>query len=113
MEALHMGARRRHAVAQEAAFLDGLVNAQLEFIRQLPAHQREELAEALAVLVMLAQDHRYRAQGWISRRELRHRISRALARLDALHRCRCVTSAMIRMGRGRFCAYVGYCEMRR
>jgi hypothetical protein len=34
--------------------------------------------------VMLAQDHRYRAQGWISRRELRHRISRALARLDAL-----------------------------
>jgi hypothetical protein len=84
MEALHMGARRRHAVAQEAAFLDGLVNAQLEFIRQLPAHQREELAEALAVLVMLAQDHRYRAQGWISRRELRHRISRALAHLDAL-----------------------------
>jgi hypothetical protein len=79
-----MGARRRHAVAREAAFLDGLVDAQLEFIRQLPMHRREELAEALAVLVMLAQDHRYRAQGWISRRELRHRIGQALAGLDAL-----------------------------
>ncbi len=79
-----MGARRRHAVARQAAFLDGLVDAQLEFIRQLPMHRREELAEALAVLVMLAQDHRYRAQGWISRRELRHRIGRALAGLDAL-----------------------------
>jgi hypothetical protein len=79
-----MGAKRRQAVAQEAAFLDGLVDAQLEFIRQLPLHRREELAEALAVLVMLAQDHRYRAQGWISRRELRHRIGRALAGLDAL-----------------------------
>jgi hypothetical protein len=79
-----MGARLRHAVAQEAAFLDDLVDAQLEFIRQLPMHRREELAEALAVLVMLAQDHRYRAQGWISRRELRHRIGQALAGLDAL-----------------------------
>ncbi|MGH3780328.1 MAG: hypothetical protein ACRDRO_06780 [Pseudonocardiaceae bacterium] len=71
-------------MAQEAAFLDGLVDAQLEFIGQLPMHRREDLAEALAVLVMLAQDHRYRAQGWISRRELRHRISRAIAGLDAL-----------------------------
>ncbi len=79
-----MGARRRHAVAREAAYLDGLVDAQLEFIRQLPMHRREELAEALAVLVMLAQDHRYRAQGWISRRELRRRIGGALAGLDAL-----------------------------
>jgi hypothetical protein len=79
-----MGARRRHAVAREAAYLDGLVDAQLGFIRQLPMHRREELAEALAVLVMLAQDHRYRAQGWISRRELRRRIGQALASLDAL-----------------------------
>jgi len=71
-------------VAQEADFLDGLVDAQLEFIRQLPMHRRADLAEALAVLVMLAQDHRYRAQGWISRRELRHRIGQALAGLDAL-----------------------------
>ena len=79
-----MVARRRRAVAREADYLDGLVNAQLDFIGQLPMHRREELAQALAVLVMLAQDHRYRARGWISRRELRHRIGRALAGLDAL-----------------------------
>ncbi|HEX4103141.1 MAG: hypothetical protein WA731_21110 [Pseudonocardiaceae bacterium] len=79
-----MGARRRHAVAREADYLDGLVDAQLDFIGQLPMHRREELAEALAVLVMLAQDYRYCSQGWISRRELRHRIGRALAGLDAL-----------------------------
>jgi hypothetical protein len=76
--------RRRRAVAREADFLDGLVDAQLDLITQLPMHQRDELAEALAVLVMLAQDHRYSAQGWITRRELRHRIGRALAGLDAL-----------------------------
>lgn len=75
---------RRQVAAREAAFLDELVDAQLEFIGQLPMHRREELAEALALLVMLAQDHRYRAQGWINRRELRHRIDRALAGLDAL-----------------------------
>ncbi|MGB8258472.1 MAG: hypothetical protein WCE71_24440 [Pseudonocardiaceae bacterium] len=71
-------------MAREADYLDGLVDAQLDFIGQLPMHRREELAEALAVLVMLAQDYRYCAQGWISRRELRHRIGRALAGLDAL-----------------------------
>ena len=79
-----MGVGRRQVAAREAAFLDELVDAQLEFIGQLPMHRREELAQALAVLVMLAQDHRYRARGWISRRELRHRIGRALAGLDAL-----------------------------
>jgi len=79
-----MGVGRRQVAAREAAFLDELVDAQLEFIGQLPMHRREELAEALALLVMLAQDHRYRAQGWISRRELRHRIGRALGGLDAL-----------------------------
>lgn len=76
--------RRHRAVAREAAFLDNLVDAQLELVRQLPMHRREELTEALAVLVILAQDHRYRAQGWISRRELRHRAGRALVELDAL-----------------------------
>ncbi len=72
------------AVARDAEFLDGVVDTQLEFIRQLPMHQRDELAEALAVLVMLAQDHRLCARGWISRRELRARTDRALADLDAL-----------------------------
>src|SRR5262249_55505223 len=74
----------RRAVAGEADFLDGVVDAQLEFIRELPMDQREELAEALAVLVMLAQDHRHYGRSWISRRELRHRVDRALITLDAL-----------------------------
>jgi hypothetical protein len=90
-QAVHMVAwqdrfrwRRHRAVAREALFLDNVVDDQLEFIRQLPMHRRDGLAEALAVLVMLAQDHRYCAQGWISRRELRHRAGRAIADLDAL-----------------------------
>ncbi len=74
----------RRTVAHDAEFLDGVVDTQLDFIRQLPMHQRDELAEALAVLVLLAQDHRFRARGWISRRELRARTDRALANLDAL-----------------------------
>lgn len=85
-------------MAREAAFLDSVVDAQLEFIRQLPMHRRAELAEALAVLVMLAQDHRYRAQGWISRRELRYRAERALAELDALIQVPGTAAAMLRQG---------------
>jgi hypothetical protein len=76
--------RRRRAVAREAVFLDSVVDSQLEFIRQLPMYRRDGLVEALAVLVMLAQDHRYCAQGWISPRELRRRTGRALADLDVL-----------------------------
>ena len=76
--------RRHRAVAQEAEFLDGVVDAQLEFIRQLPMDQRDELAKALTVLAMLAQDHRYYERRWITRRELRHRTDRALACLDAI-----------------------------
>jgi hypothetical protein len=71
-------------VARDADFLDGVVDAQLELVRQLPFDQRDELAEALAVLVTLAQDHRYYLRQWISRRELRHRIESALVSLDAL-----------------------------
>jgi hypothetical protein len=76
--------RSHRAAAREADFLNGVVDAQLEFICQLPIHQRDELAEALAVLVMLAADHRRYGLGWISRRELRHRTDHALASLDAL-----------------------------
>jgi hypothetical protein len=61
-----------------------VVDAQLSLIRQLPIDQRDELAEALAILVTLAQDHRYYLRDWISRRELRHRIDRALLTLDTL-----------------------------
>ncbi|MGH3785463.1 MAG: hypothetical protein ACRDRG_02680, partial [Pseudonocardiaceae bacterium] len=76
--------RRRRAVAREAEFLDGLVDDQLRFIRQLPMSQRDGLAEALSALVMLAQDHRHYGQGWISRRELRRRVEHALTDLDTL-----------------------------
>ena len=76
--------RQHCAVARDADFLDGVVDAQLELVRQLPFDQRDELAEALAVLVTLAEDHRYYLRHWISRRELRHRVERALVTLDAL-----------------------------
>jgi hypothetical protein len=85
----------RRAAAREADFLDGLVDAQLKFLRRLPMHQRGGLAEALAVLVMLAQDHRYCAQGWISRRELRRRAGRALAGLDVLLRSPGIAAAVL------------------
>jgi hypothetical protein len=76
--------RHLRAVACDADFLDSVVDAQLSLIRQLPIDQRDELAEALAILVTLAQDHRYYLRDWISRRELRHRIDRALLSLDTL-----------------------------
>ena len=78
--------RRGRTARLEADFLDRLVDAELEFLRQLPAPLRDGPADALAVLVMLAQDYRYYAQGWINRRELRHRAERALTDLDVLRR---------------------------
>ncbi|MGH3933101.1 MAG: hypothetical protein ACRDTF_24360 [Pseudonocardiaceae bacterium] len=77
-------ALRGRAAWVEADFLDRLVDAELEFVRRLPAHLRAKPAEALAVLVMLAQDHRYYALGWISRRALRRRAERAVTDLDSL-----------------------------
>ncbi|HEX2300847.1 MAG TPA: hypothetical protein VHH34_20455 [Pseudonocardiaceae bacterium] len=76
--------RRGRTARLEADFLDRLVDAELEFIRRLPVHLRGKPAEALAVLVMLAQDHRHYAQGWISRRTLRRRAERAVADLTLL-----------------------------
>jgi hypothetical protein len=79
------GYLRRSRTAQlEAEFLDRLVDAELEFIRRLPVHLRSKPAEALAVLVMLAQSHRHYAQGWISRRELRGRAESSITALDVL-----------------------------
>lgn len=76
--------RRGRAAICSADVLDRLVDAELEFVRRLPVHLRSRPAEALAVLVMLAQDHRHYAQGWISRRELRRRSERAVSDLDDL-----------------------------
>ncbi len=75
---------RRRSGRREADYLDDLVNTELEFIRQLPEQQRGRPAEALALLALLAQDHRHYGRGWISRRELRHRIERTLTDLDAI-----------------------------
>lgn len=77
-------ARRGRTARLEADFLDRLVDTELEFVRRLPVHLRARPAEALAVLVMLAQDHRHYAQGWISRRVLHRRAEQALADLDRL-----------------------------
>lgn len=80
-----LGRWRRTRLARDTAdVLDRLVDAELEFLRRLPVHLRSRPAEALAVLVMLAQDNRYYALGWISRRELARRSERALSDLDAL-----------------------------
>lgn len=76
--------RRSRTARWDADFLDALVDAELEFVRRLPVHLRARPAELLAVLAMLAQDHRHYAQGWISRRELRRRVQVALDDLDAL-----------------------------
>lgn len=85
----HFPVVRRGRTAQlEADFLDRLVDAELEFVRRLPVHLRGKPAEALAVLAMLAADHRHYAQGWISRRQLRQRVERALADLEALREAR-------------------------
>lgn len=81
-----MKVRRSRTARLEADFLDRLVDAELEFIRRLPVHLRGRPAEALAVLVMLAQDHRHYAQGWISRRALRRRAEQAAADLDMLRK---------------------------
>lgn len=87
---VHMAGRgrvgwwRRRAATREADYWDGVVDAQLKFVSQLPPYRREELVEALAYLVMLAQDHRHYGQGWISRDELALRVERTLAGLDAL-----------------------------
>jgi len=70
----------------DADFLDGLVDTELEFVHRLPMHLRARPVEMLAVMAMLAQDHRHYAQGWISRRELRRRAQRAVGDLDAMRR---------------------------
>jgi hypothetical protein len=76
--------RRRRMARLEADFLDRLVDAELEFMNRLPVNVRGGPTDALAILVMLAQDYRHYAQGWISRHELTHRTERALTELAVL-----------------------------
>lgn len=76
--------RRSRMACETAAVLDRVIEAELEFLRRVPVQLRAQPAEVLAVLVMLAQDYRYYARGWIGRRELRRRSERALADLGSL-----------------------------
>ena len=76
--------RRTGAARWDADFLNGLVDTELEFVRRLPVHLRARPVEVLAVMAMLAQDYRHYAQGWINRRELRHRAQRAVEDLDTM-----------------------------
>lgn len=76
--------RRTRTARWDADFLDGLVDTELELVRRLPMHLRARPVEMLAVMAMLAQDYRHYAQGWINRRELRHRAQRAVDSLDAM-----------------------------
>ncbi|MGH3975158.1 MAG: hypothetical protein ACRDS9_17790 [Pseudonocardiaceae bacterium] len=76
--------RRRRTARLEAEFLDRLVDAELEFMNRLPVNVREKPTDALAVLVMLAQDYRHYAQGWISHHELTHRAEHSLTELAVL-----------------------------
>jgi len=78
--------RRTRTARWDADFLDGLVDTELAYVRRLPVHLRARPVEMLAVMAMLAQDYRHYAQGWISRRELRHRAQRAVGDLDAMRR---------------------------
>lgn len=78
--------RRTRTARRDAEFLDRLVDSELEFVRRLPVHLRARPVEMLAVMVMLAQDYRHYAHGWINHRELRHRAQLAAGDLDAIRR---------------------------
>lgn len=76
------GWSRRARAARRADALDAVVDAQLAFVRRMPDELRSRPADALAVLVMVAQDHRHYAQGWISGHELRARTKRSFSTLE-------------------------------
>lgn len=76
------GANRRARSA--AQLLDDVVDAQLESLPQMSPNARRRSAEHLAQLVMLAQDYRYFAAGWISDRELRSRANATLTRIELI-----------------------------
>lgn len=65
-----------------AGMLDRIVDSQLPLLAGLPEASRRRSAGYLAELVMLAQDYRHYANGWIDRAELEQRSHRAVRRLD-------------------------------
>ena len=78
--------RRAKRALDSARVLDEVVANQLALVSRLPEDGRRRAADFLAELVMLAQDYRHYAAGWISRRELERRgvdTMRTLADLRA------------------------------
>ena len=75
------GWRARRAL-RAARMLDDVVDSQLPLLAGLPESSRRRSANYLAELVMLAQDYRHYANGWLDRKELDARCRRAVRRLD-------------------------------
>lgn len=80
------GLRARRAL-RAARMLNEVVDTQLPLLAGLPESSRRRSANYLAELVMLAQDYRHYANGWLDRRELDLRCRAAMRRLDS-HRQR-------------------------
>ncbi|RKT84346.1 hypothetical protein SAMN05421805_103273 [Saccharopolyspora antimicrobica] len=73
---------RRARALRSAQVLDDVVDSQVASLPLLPADVRRRHADHLAELVLLAQNYRYYAKGWITRRELERRGRAALLRLE-------------------------------
>jgi hypothetical protein len=76
--------RRARRALRAAGMLDEIVDSQLPLLAGLPEASRRRSAGYLAELVMLAQDYRHYANGWIGRTELEQRSHRTMRRLDGL-----------------------------
>ncbi len=73
---------RARKALQAAAMLDQIVDSQLPLLAGLPEAGRRRSAGYLAELVLLAQDYRHYAAGWLARNELEQRAKHAVGRLD-------------------------------
>ncbi|HEX3647676.1 MAG TPA: hypothetical protein VHV49_04560 [Pseudonocardiaceae bacterium] len=76
--------RQARKALHAAGMLDHIVDSQLPLLAGLPEASRRRSAGYLAELVMLAQDYRHYAHGWIDRGELERRSRRTVRRLDGL-----------------------------
>ena len=73
---------------QAAEMLDEVVDSQLPLVTELSEESRRRSAEYLSELVMLAQDYRHFAAGWIDQAELERRGNATVARLEVLSKHR-------------------------
>ncbi|GAB3913726.1 hypothetical protein GCM10029964_123730 [Kibdelosporangium lantanae] len=80
--------RRARRALKSAQVLDEVVAAQLALVPRLPEDSRRRAADYLAELVMLAQNYRHFAAGWMSRKELERRAAVTMERLAELRRPR-------------------------